>query len=480
MNNTYYQALSTYTSRLTLVLVALVGLLLLIGMLFVAEPSSGNDPGRLAVAAQFVALPVMLGVLLITQQGKYQFVHPRARLVPGFATPHLTILIGLLALLTIACPWFASTRLGYSPLGMVAFSSLFAALIAWQVQSLRSWLMLLAMAMYFSFFHPTAAQLWIGTESGWTGYRLAILAAGWLGIVLWLVRLTRMNDGDNDYLVPVQQGFGNTSRMEKSESRQLLAAWVARSPLHRWGVDMWHDRLATVTTPPESVRPRLLNYGMWALPLPVASLQFLMLAASIVCVQLIVLTGMSQGDGSRSVEFATTMWSQFGFFCLLVPLLSCHLLATRRNRLAQDLMLPLTREALVDGLRRNLIAINLWALVPAAVVVLVGIWQFVPERLTALNVASAALVGVAVQPVMLATAMRLALVRSGIARFAADDAGDLRTRWRGNGTVSVVPLRDVCRRRRRMCRCACPWYLGRPCRAALLARSRTRLNTLVP
>lgn len=415
MNATYLQVVHTYTSRRWIVVAVAIGALWLTFMLFLLGKDV-NESQNGVMGMNFIALPAMIGGLLLAMQAKYQFAHSRARLTPGYTTPHLVVLVGLLACLVVFYPLLASWHLEYAPLGVLAFTMLFTALVVWQIQNMSGLLSLASIGLYFSFFQPTFAQLWVADVPGFLIPRVAILLAGLTGIVAWLFRLTRMREEDSDYLVPVQSGFNQQSRMEKSEARQLVTRWIARSPLHRWGVDSWHDRLANTAPQSEAARPGLLRYGMWMLPWPFIAVQMLVMMVAIVAMQYLVLSGMHANDTKASVVLPVL--AQFGFLCLFVPGLACHMLATRRPRLGQELLLPITREALVDGLRRQFINLVFWATAPSVLLLAIFAPIYAAEYVTLENVVAAVTTALALQPMSIGISLRLALVQSGLQRIA--------------------------------------------------------------
>lgn len=412
--NTYLAVAHTYTSRRWMVLASVGGLLCLAAMLFAMGRASDNMQGGV-MGMNSLALPLMIGGLLLAMQAKYQFVHPRARLTPGFATPHIVVLIVLLLCLVMLYPMVASWHLHYAPLGALAFSALFVALVVWQIQVMSGLLSLASLALFFSYFQPTIAAFWVADAPGLALPRIAVFLVGLVGIGAWLWRLTIMREQDGDYLVPVQSGFSQQSRMEKSEARQLISRWISRNPLQRLAVDSWHDRLATLPPQSEADRPRLLRYGMWMVPMPLMAVQMLVMIVVIALVQFLMFNSMKTGEGG--IQPGPMVLGQLAILSLVTPFIGCHMLATRRTRLGQDLLLPLTREALIDGFRRQLVAMLLWTLGPAAIGAAVAAPLIAPDVITLDKVFAAVATGIAIQPLMLALSLRLALIQSGLKRM---------------------------------------------------------------
>ena len=407
------QVVHTYTTRRLLILGVAVGFLFCCLFLFIAS-SDEQVFGQMAFAC--LGFPMMIGGLVLASHAKYQFVHPRSQLIPGYATPHLLVLVGLVLCLTLLYPLVVAWRINGDVVGLLAFAALFVSMVLWQIQTLSSLLSLAVLAIFFSLYSPAVLLFWTADLPELLPARLGLLMLGWTGIAAWLWRLPNMSEQDSDYLIPVQSGLGNQSRVEKSEARHLVTRMIAKHHLHGWMIDRWHDQLAQVKAPAEDKRPRLLEYGMRTLPVQVMVPQMILMIVSIVTVQYYVMSGL-HGDSEHNTSLVPMLVGQCGFILLLCPMMASQMLAMRRPRLAQDLMLPMTREALVDGLFWQITQSVLWALVPTLVLVVLATWALARQYFTPLNVVAFCCAATAVQPLTIVASLHMALIQSGMKRL---------------------------------------------------------------
>jgi hypothetical protein len=327
----------------------------------------------------------------------------------------LAIIVFLAAMMLVIYPLVLSRFLEAPALGLLAFAWLFAAAVVWQVQSMQPLLSLLSLALFFSFYVPAIASLWFDAGGVFVPFRLVALVVGVLGFGAWLYRLPRMTEEDDDYLVPVQAGGANASRIEKSETRRLLARAISRSSLTSWVTDAWHDRLAGMAAVREQARGRLLRYGTLSVPAPVMAINLFLMAALIIGTQYVMLT--SGQDDLSTTRVPAMILAQLGGFSLLVMPIVCQFLSMRRPRFAQDLMLPMTRETFVDGLFRAVVEAGLWGMAPVLLVLVAGAAMLAPEYLMP-NYVTAGLVTIgALVPLAAGISFRLVLVGSGMKRM---------------------------------------------------------------
>ena len=81
--------------------------LCLLMMLLSASSTKRLHDGQgalLTFAISGLALPIQFGIQWFSAVAKWQFADPRARLIPGYAKPHLTAIFAVLAVLLVANP----------------------------------------------------------------------------------------------------------------------------------------------------------------------------------------------------------------------------------------------------------------------------------------------------------------------------------------------------------------------------------------
>ncbi len=399
-------ALQTYlTRRVAMVVIALLSAVLLL-MLWAAGMAGSKAP---LFAGNLIGLPIMGAVFFLVQQAKWQFVHPRARLMPHYAAPHLGVNAALLAISVGLYPIVASQMTGLPAFGIAAFSALFAALLAWGMQAIRQVWMLAAMAVFFSLMIPRFSGFWLGADASLAPLRLAALAAGWGGLAMWLYRLTEMTEEDEDYLIPVQSQFGQSSRMEKSEARRLAARMVSRAKLQSWFADSWLKQLAHFSARTDADRQWLLRFGMAPSPPVVRAVFFMVMMGSIVAVQAAMLGSMKNTHQMIVVQLM--------IFSMVGPMFLTQFLAQRLGRLGQELLLPLSRESLVAGLLRSVTVEIVWILAAASLMIVVAAVVLTPEMLTPAKVTAALLAILSVQPLLVGASFGMGLMKSGMKRI---------------------------------------------------------------
>lgn len=405
----WFAALHTYlTRRKATAVIGLVSLVVLILLCLVGSSSSAAPP---KLAAFFIGMPSMAIVLFLVQQAKWQFVHPRAKLMPHFAFAHLSVLGGLLLLSLGIYPVVASQLLGVSTLGIASFSILSGSISVWGMHLMRQSFNFAAIALFYSLYISKFSWIWIEPTPELVPIHIVAIAAGWIGIGLWLRRLARMTEEDDAYLIPVQAQFGQASRMEKSEARRTVALIFSRNKLRGWITDRWHDRLARITPQSNSERRGMLRYGMTPTPVFVRNIFLMGMMVSIAA----LISIMDIGLGPHKYFGAI---AQCSIFTLIGSMMISQLLATRRARLSQELLLPMTRQTLVDGLLHVSVIDCLQLICVSCITIAALTAWLIPEYLTPLNIAAMLLAILSVQPLLIGSGFRAGLITSGMERFS--------------------------------------------------------------
>jgi hypothetical protein len=412
MNDSLLQVIYTYTTRRWMMWGMFGGVVLL--ALFLFGASQSRDPAQAVFVGQLLALPLLVSTIMLAIHAKWQFVHSRARLMPSYAPPHLAVLAMWLGVLLIGYPIVVSQVLQVPTLGLLAFSAVLGATVAWQIQSMRGVVNLLLLLLFMSFYVPSLAEVWLDDGSDYVPFRIAAVVGGVVGIGLWLLRLTRMREEDDDYFLPVQPNGTNASRIEQSESRRWTARMLSRNKLGSWITDRWHDRLASFPPHSEPTRWRLLRYGTMSIPAPVLAFNFLAMACVITGFQYVVFTSMVKDSDSNAMPIM--ILAQLGGFSVLVIPLVGQFLSIRRPRFAQDLMLPMTREAYVDGLFRSMVETGLWGMLPLLLVVVGAMAKLAPQYFTWVYLVAGLVTIVSLVPLAAAVSFRLVLVSSAMTR----------------------------------------------------------------
>jgi hypothetical protein len=397
---------ATYSSRRFFWWVAAAAGLYVVIAILLAPPA---DPGSVNSWAQaLVGLPAMMAAFLLASQAKWQFVNPRAKTLPGHTAPHLAALLLLAVVGLGGLQSLAASRVGLNVLGAAACAIGIGACFTWAMHATRTIPNLLGLVIFFSLMSKVGCNFWLHPAFAADGRlaHLAILATGWASIVRWLFRLARLNEECEDYNIPVQAQSGSATRMERSQASRNMALQLSRSGLTRAVADWWHDRLIAYRPHTLGDYQRLLRYGFAAAPI---ELNLVMFGGMMMVV--FYFTGhMATSD--NGFLFGPLM--MFSIWPGSVP---GQFLTMRRARLAQELLLPLTRRELVDGLG--------WALVRMATIswitlalACVGLSLSIGVQLPAQDrLAGWLIISLAVQPYLLGFMTYIARVSSAAVRF---------------------------------------------------------------
>jgi hypothetical protein len=327
-----------------------------------------NDTAPRFIAAQVVAFPIGGCVFLLTSQAKWQFCNPRASLLPGFAAPHLRVLFAI-AVVVIGLAPLSLGLAGRNALGAAAFAIAFGALLLWSIHASQGLATILALALFFSIYNDQVAAFWLDSASAtkWLPVHATFLLAGWAAIVAWLWRLGRLREEMDDYNLPAHTQAGSATRIERTIAARVAARQLLKSGISRRICDVWHDRLASATAATTHARQRLLRYGFSATPAFVWALcmaVFLPLA--------IWFTFHSSLAGNMHTLSAAL--PSMNMLVVMPGILASGAFVGRRPRMAQELLLPLTRAQYVDGLLWDLArsALITWLIVLSALLTFVA------------------------------------------------------------------------------------------------------------
>jgi hypothetical protein len=355
-----------------------------------------------------IGLPAMLTGFLVASQAKWQFVNPRATTVPGYAAPHLAALL-ILALFGLAgLEMSAAARSGLNVLGAGACAIGIGACFTWAMHTTRMAPNLLGLVIFFSLMSELGRNFWLHPEHAAEGRyaHLGIFTTGWASIVVWLMRLTRLNEESEDYNIPVQAQSGSATRMERSQASRHMALQLSRSGLTRVAADWWHDRLIGYRPRTAGGVERLFRYGFTAAPI---ELNMLMFGAMML---VIFFVSGEVAHGNNQPLLAPLM-----MFSIWPGSIPGQMLTMRRARLAQELLLPLSRRQLIDGVG--------WALLRMTTLS----WLFIAAGSLALSVALGAelpsndrlagylIISLAVQPYLLGATTYIASYSSAAVRL---------------------------------------------------------------
>jgi hypothetical protein len=363
--------------------------------------------------SMMLGMPLLFGIFFFVGHAKTQFGHWRSVLIPRFSPPHITVLAVELLVVLVLYPALIASCAHISPLGLIAFAVAIATPMIWAAHLSRAWHVLLGLIVFYSIYTEAGANLWLLHAADHTAILAAIVAGGLVAIAAWLRRLTQLREEMDDFRTNVHWNIARPGTGEASEQRRLLAIQATRSPLMSWIADKWLARLENVQSPGALFRlPRLLGFGFgpWHAEIQAVFTTLLIGAATIFLVKF---TTLADGDNSGALNVMI-------YCCCFMPgFLNGETLAGRRSRLAAELMRPVARRELIDGVFRasaRNVAVS-WLITNAGLLLVAQ--YTMGEQLTPRVVAKYLIFSI---PTCLATwafSLRLAVWRSQFARLFA-------------------------------------------------------------
>jgi hypothetical protein len=372
------QVLVTYVTHYWVMAGIAAGLVFAAAPQLVINPSSAKLPGGLMLVLSFaIALPAFFLSILLVPQAKAQFAHVRARLVPGYAGPHVAVLSGLLLLLMVLYPLVIARTFQLDRVGLMALTTAIVAPTILAAHFSRMAMILVPLAVLYSTFTEAGANWWLLQTESHRPLLTLIVLAGLAMSGFWLSRLCRLREEMDDYQNAVQWRASRRPGSETSEQRRILAEQIRRSKLTAWIYDQWFARIDRHHNDHLFRIARLLRFG-FGLP---SELQGLLMGALFAAFTLFMakFNFLSGGPTSRNLG-AIQFYMQFGV--LLPGFMAGEQLAQRRPRIAGELLRPLSRYQLVDGL----LAATIWHWAGFWAVMNVGLllvsWQTLGNQFT--------------------------------------------------------------------------------------------------
>lgn len=296
-----------------------------------------------------LGMPVFVGFAFLVAIAKWQFAHPRARLMSGYKAPHLFVFGTILIVLLVANPLLLSYRGGISVAGTLAFTLLLGGSYLWSVGFDRGWMVLPCMALFFSPYIPAGNHFWFSDEQPYRLAHAGLVIVGLTLVIGWLWRMAHLDEEMSDYQTNIKMGWLRPSRLESAELRKYEGRRAARKGLGSWLADRWHDRLHWPVLVPSEKRPsaktKLLRYGFTSIP-PAQQ------ALGVTCFVVLFAMMMFQFKSWQKTPSLSVLAMPF-FFAMVLPAgVTLFQFTRRRSRMAHELLYPLTRTEYIDGLLR--------------------------------------------------------------------------------------------------------------------------------
>jgi len=323
----------TYTTWRWIWLLLPLNLLLMLAPVF--SPRIDSETIAFSLATMFsVAIPIVAGMPFFVAVAKWQFVNPRARLMPGYTRPHFAAIFAVLAVLLVANPLLQAFCQGMSPLGLLAFSLLLGGLFLHSIHFQKGVYVLPTMAVY---------RFWLSAADDFQAAHIAIALTGaaMVGWSLW--QLTTLSEEDEGYFITP---FGS-SRLERALQERLKGRKMARGGLGFRFSDRWHDRLSTSLESPRQYGWGRFSHAQQAIGVGLGTSVYGLFLG---CMALWI---KGQFGVSPSVLVSAITF--------IAPALGATLvLRSRRVRMASELLRPASRAAYFDGLIGSLARLTLY------------------------------------------------------------------------------------------------------------------------
>ncbi len=336
------EVLEVYASRRS---TWLVGGLLTAAVLLITyvEAFHGAPGGSLDNTVIAAYLRCMFLAALFTDQVAWQFTHSRARLLPRFALPHLAfpVLIALVA--GILLPAGIAAAQHTSMLQLAALNSAVFGLVLVVIYSaswVLGWAVLLPLLPSFLGYDFDDIRLdWSMPTS------IAVLTAGWMVTAYCFWRLAQLHEESRAYeRLQAVSCRGRRKRAGWRDQVWFLHSWNKSPP--SWRVaDLWNDRIGGYHQGNSARVVRLLQHGFGPKS---PGLDALRCCGIMFLAALVVTYGEATEDIRAPLETARLI--PVLIFMAFPAGLAVDKLARRRPVLAREILLPLSREQLIDSL----------------------------------------------------------------------------------------------------------------------------------
>ena len=255
---------------------------------------------------------------------------------------------------------------GLEPLGLIALAMAIGVPAMWGAQLNRFSAMLISLLVFYSLLTDWGLHWWIIDASSHRGTLALIVVVGVALVIAWLVRLCELKEEMPDYQNVYALMLARRTGSEAIEQRRIVAAQVGRNALMTRVGDWWFERIGGYFGGSKAGLARILRYGYSPNPIEVQGLFMAMM---------IILGGIFFTKFSILAKNFGSMFFFIQFSVLMPAQAAGELLAQRRPRMAWEMLLPLSRSQLIDGLfaaaARN--AFVMWFMMNAAFAVVVSL-----------------------------------------------------------------------------------------------------------
>jgi hypothetical protein len=337
------QVCTTYlTQRMFWISAAVIGPVALVCLMSTLGPSHNTNGGWQILSS--LGMPFFIVIPFLVGHAKMQFAHSRSRLIPGFFPAHIAVLGSILLLMSVVYPLALAGLNGTEPLGALALSLGMGASMIWAAHRNRFLPALLGLAAFYSLMTPWGMNWWVLQAAEHRGIHAIIAISGLALITAFLWRICHLHEEDDDYQNNYAAVLARRSGSEVVEERRVVAAQVGRNWLTSNIGDWWHSRIGGYYGGGTAGRARVLRYGFSTIPMEVQALFFGAMIIGIGGFFTQLGFSATTGGGVGGIPFVAQ-------FAIVLPgYFGGELMARRRPRIGNEMLLPVSRTQLVNSL----------------------------------------------------------------------------------------------------------------------------------
>jgi hypothetical protein len=348
---------------------------------------------------------------------KWLFCHPRAHLLSRYNRPHLAVLAAILVACCIVYPFVLAETARWSPLGTLACSIAGTAAGIWAMHRPHAITISIAFLFFLSFGTPTTVNSWVlpSPPRATAAAHLAIFVVAWASIAYWLYRLSVVAEEDVDYLIPALAQEGALAQPNRPQSAcPKSGAFLPNSWQSRLA-DAWCDPTSYAPAETIAARKRLVRKGPLAMPLWLGAFGLIAMFLGMLAVAAIISLGFSAGFGLGAQDNLQMV----SIITLMTAAVGGGLLESRRARMPEELMLPLSRGDYFNALFRASAqhAIKIWIVTLATIIAYVAF--FLPNRMFPVFIAAVIALSLGLHVCMLGAIVNIARNKSSAVRIVA-------------------------------------------------------------
>lgn len=351
-----------------------------------------------------LGLPAMMGLTFLTAIVKWQFVHPRARLMPTHRPAHLAVLAMILLAFFVALPLVMAAYHDINPLGPLAYALTLCACVLFSLLLNYGPFMFVALGIFISAMNPTSYGFWFEGMAQTLPIHACLILVGLAMLAICFRHLVLLNEEMNGYqTMPI--GGLQFSRVERAEQRKILGQKLKDGKLIAWLTDFWLDRC--LNRPAGSNLFALRSLGLSSLPAwLMGTLTGLGFVAYAYVADRVGFLGHDEPGQPPSILIV---------FAQIIPITASGMaLMQHRPRIAQELLRPDSRQQYYGGLLKIVAARNLllWLGIHIGLGCLCYALDSYPRENTMAVVATYLAISLALQIFMFGISVRIGLLTS--------------------------------------------------------------------